>query len=127
MRKTGIPELRVFDPPSTQIDSSSQVSYLHLNREESCLQPVAEAVGNHLKDPYFGEPKCGCLQVMVTAGANQGYTNLVCALLDEEDDCFVRRWKFLQLYFEQFVTRYISCSPTSLVKHSKTMVVCQEP
>ncbi|CAK9011310.1 unnamed protein product [Durusdinium trenchii] len=44
-----------------------------------------------LKEKLRKENGLDGVEVMVTAGANQGYTNLVCALLDEEDSAVLFR------------------------------------
>ncbi len=42
---------------------------------------------------------------MVTAGANQAYTNVVCALLDEDDKCVL----FKPYYFNHLMCIQVSC------------------
>ena len=42
---------------------------------------------------------------MVTAGANQAYTNVVCALLDEDDKCVL----FRPYYFNHLMCIQVSC------------------
>ena len=42
---------------------------------------------------------------MVTAGANQAYTNVVCALLDEDDKCVL----FTPYYFNHLMCIQVSC------------------
>ena len=59
---------------------------------------------------------------MVTAGANQAYTNVVCALLDEDDKCVL----FKPYYFNHLMCIQVSCfrSDSWIIKPAALRLPC---